>query len=156
MTPARPAPPSSVVLRLFVPGQLINPLNARTGIWASVEEALRWKRITRAAWLAADRPQWWGGPAQMQLVGYVGRLWDDHEGLGAAMKHIRDEAVRLMLDGNPPRRRDKNGKWYDAPANDGPESEHLFLPPRQEVRPKSERGVLIMVEARYPSGRDRP
>jgi hypothetical protein len=135
---------STLTITLFVSGRLVNPLNAR-GYWNAINEGLRWKRTTKLAWLEAGQPMW-DGPATFQMTAYVGRLWDDEEGLGAALKYVRDEGVRLILDGNPPRRQDKNGNWYDAPANDGPESGHAFLPPRQEVRPASERGVLVTIE----------
>ena len=145
---------AQVRIQVFVPGRLRNPLNSRRTLRRAIAEGVDWKRKTRAAWLAANRPQW-DGPAVMQLTAYTARLWDCHEGLGAALKHVRDEAVRLILDGNPPRRQDKNGDWYDAPANDGPESGHTFQPPNQIVRSNPrERGVLIAVEPL--AGRDGP
>ncbi len=152
--PAPVTPRAPLTIQLFVAGQLRNPLNTR-GYWNAINEGLSWKRTTKIAWLAAGQPSW-DGLAEFAMTAYVGRLWDDAEGLGAALKHVRDEAVRLILDGNPPRRRDKNGTFYDAPANDGPDSGHVFLPPRQEVRPKSERGVLIQITplARGRDGRD--
>jgi hypothetical protein len=136
----------TLTIQLWVAGKLINPLNAR-GYWNAIKEGLRWKKTTRLAWMEAGQPSW-DGPATFGMTAYVGRLWDDEEGLGASLKYVRDEAVRLILDGNPPRRQDKNGRLYDAPANDGPDSGHVFLPPRQEVRPARERGVLVEISPR--------
>lgn len=132
-----------MTLQLFVPGMLVNPLNGGRSRWATMRQGLKWKRNVRLAWLKAGKPSW-DGPATMALTCFVGGCWDAGA-LEGATKHLRDEAVRLMLDGNPPRRRDKRGRWYDVPANDGPHSGHAFPPPQQEIRRRAERGVLIQV-----------
>lgn len=138
--------PLPLTIRLFVSGVVRNPLNTHGATRARIAEGLRWKQATRVCWLEAGQPQW-AGPMTVQLTAYVTRLWDSEEGLGAAVKYVRDEAVRLILDGNPPRRQDRRGHWYPAPANDGPKSGHVFQPVRQEIRP-ARRGVLVEMTPR--------
>ena len=134
-----------MTVELFFPGKLRNPLNTHGSTRGRIGEGLAWKNVVRICWLAAAKPSL-QGPAVVQMTARVSRPWDSQEGLGAACKHIRDEAVRLILDGNPPRLTDKNGRLYDTPANDGPASGHLFLPVKQEIVKPGERGVLITIE----------
>src|SRR5512144_1942442 len=88
-----------LTVRIFVPGQLTSRLNgsASRAHWSVISrEATRWKQATTAAWLAAHKPTAWG-PATVTFTAYVGRLWDD-DGIPAALKHVRDTAVRLILN----------------------------------------------------------
>ncbi|HSE03750.1 MAG TPA: hypothetical protein VLK35_06300, partial [Methylomirabilota bacterium] len=86
------------------------------------------RQAVHAAWLTGGKPMW-DGPAAITFTAHVGRLWDD-DNLPAAMKVHRDTAVRLILG-----------------TDDGPTCGHSFHY-AQEVRPASERGVLIEVTPR--------
>jgi len=117
-----------VTLQLFVAGKLINPLNARAH-W-SVRHRLteRWRVATRLAWLEAGRPTI-PAPAAFTFTAYVAREWDHAEGIHAALKPVRDEAVAILCG-----------------TDDGPQAGHTYTY-RQEVRPEY-RGVLIEVAPR--------
>ena len=127
MTP----PPSPLVkIQVFVPGQLVNPLNGSHGHWrVRYAVAQRWKVRTRLAWLEAGQPEW-PRSAHFTFTAYTARLWDEEEGVMAACKHVRDVAVRSICS-----------------SDDSPTSGHAFSY-RQEVRPPGERGVLIEVSPR--------
>lgn len=119
----------SLTLTLFVPGQLRSRLNGSgsRAHWSRIlAESARWRTATTAAWLLADKPTW-TGPGAIRFTAYVGRLWDD-DNLAAALKAIRDTSVRRICG-----------------TDDGPRCGHRFVY-KQEVRPPTERGVLVTIE----------
>lgn len=121
-----------VTIQVFVPGQLRSRLNGSgsRAHWSKIsEESRRWRNRTLGHWLGAGQPTW-DGPATVTFTAYVGRLWDS-DNLPAAIKSVRDEAVRLILH-----------------TDDGPACGHEFVY-RQEVRrDPADRGVLIEVTPR--------
>lgn len=117
----------TVTLQVFVPGKVTSPMNRRThwterSLWAS-----EWRQRVRLVWLERGRPMW-DGPACYTFTAYVARLFDD-DNLPAAIKPVRDEAVRCI-----------------SGSDDGPKSGHRFRY-KQEIKP-AYRGVHIEVTDR--------
>jgi hypothetical protein len=132
MTPvARPPARGTLTITLFVPGKLrarLNGSGSRAHWRVIAQETNGVRDKTLAAFALAGYPTW-KGPADVTFTAYVGRLWDD-DNLPAAIKVIRDTSVRMILG-----------------TDDGPTCGHTFTY-RQEVRPASERGVVIEVTPR--------
>lgn len=114
-------------IQFFVPGQLKNPLNGSHGHWsARHRSAAIWKERTWAAWVQAETPQV-DGPAHFHFTAYTGRRWDEEEGIMAAIKPIRDQAVRCVCG-----------------TDDSPAAGHRFTYANTPM-PRRSWGVLIQV-----------
>lgn len=121
----RPAPPS-LKIQVFVYGKVSNPMNGSHRHWSMrAKWADVWRERTRVSWMVCGQPTW-SGPACVTFTAHVARFFDD-DNLPPCLKPVRDEAVLRILG-----------------TDDGPTCGHTFVY-QQEVRPPSERGVLITI-----------
>jgi hypothetical protein len=112
-----------LTVTLFCPGKPVNVLNGSHRHWSvRAKWASAWRHTTQLAWLEAGRPTL-DGPARVTFTVYVGRLFDD-DALGAIVKPVRDQAVRLICQ-----------------SGDGPGSGHSFS--YKQERRSDLRGVLV-------------
>ena len=123
-------------LTLWIPGQLVNPLNVRDHWGVDAKRA----RIQRDAVCTAllerlgHKYRLRVGPAvpkRVQFHAYVAKLFDEGDNLPSACKHLRDGLIDAgLIDG------------------DGPEAGHVFTYDQTVTPEKADRGVRITVQVR--------
>jgi hypothetical protein len=130
----RTARPACDAEAIWVPGKLVNPLNARQGwkaVWARSKRA-RSLTATKARWWDMDRNLMWGTigyariPKRITFVAHVGGKWDD-DNLPAAIKAYRDGLVDARII-----------------HADDPDSGHVFV--YRQVIDRAHLGVEIRVD----------
>jgi hypothetical protein len=122
-----------MILEIFVPGTLRNPLNGSWGGWHKhAKLAKDWRERTATAilvkWIVSGRP---GrnprGAKAISFTAHVGRHWDD-DNLPAAIKPIRDGLVDAGLI-----------------HSDAPDSGHTFT--YAQCVDRNARGVKITIDS---------
>lgn len=122
----------SLLVDVFIPGHLLNPLNGSWGSWykhARIARGWRDKTLMHLlkarnahAWLPSMHPL--TEPKRITFTAYTAARWDD-DAIPGAIKPVRDALVGIVIH------------------SDAPDSGHEFLY-RQEVR-RQQRGVGISV-----------
>ena len=95
-------------LECFVPGQTLNPLNARMH-WAAEHRYLKgWKQRTAQHVLVARQACPWAAdlarPKRVMLLVRTRSLYDKDSGLGAACKGVVDGLKGVVIDDDGPTR----------------------------------------------------
>jgi hypothetical protein len=124
---------NGIILDVFIPGQLRNPLNGSWGGWRKHARLARdWRERTTDHILVAKLGRQASmhpltEPKRVTFTAYVGARWDD-DNLPGAIKPVRDALVGVVIHA------------------DDPGSGHEFVY-RQETR-REQRGVGISVTPR--------